>query len=163
VLYLPRLFDLRLPLLPLALGAYLLVKGRIRTVILSYQRLADDLRITRDEAQVISQAIGGKFFPAAQRFGDLIRVTMPDGKDTEDARIANRRLAILEIVHELKAQGIPIPYFRGMADILHERYGIKISHVTVRTDYGHLGLQSPYSPKTKSPCTESLFTVPSPL
>ena len=137
--------------------AYLLVKGKIRTVMLRYQLIADDLCVTLEEAQVISQAIGGKFFPAAQRFGSLIRVTTPAGKDTEEARIANRRAAILEIVREIQHLGLPNPSFRGMADLLHERYGIQISYVTVRTDYGHLGLRSSYSAKTKPSHQELSF------
>jgi hypothetical protein len=110
--------------------------GSVRSVVLSYATLAGALDITPLEGEAISQAIGGKMFPAAARFGPHVRVTDPKGKEMN--RSERRRADIRALLDQQASGGVPS--YRAMAKLLLEYSGVQVSHVTIKADYAEMGL-----------------------
>ena len=131
--------------------------GSVRSVVLSYGTLADALDITPLEAGAISQAIGGKMFPSAARFGPQIRTT--NFKRREVNRSEARRADIRALLDQQTSGGVPS--YRAMAKLLLEYSGIQVSHVTVRADYAELGL--PRSRLVERDAPPVLFPLHAPI
>lgn len=115
-----------------------------RSIMLSYQCIADSLAVSPDEAQIVSQAIGGKAFPAGVQFGPTVLMRDGNGKETLQARIARLKAAILEIVTERQVShpGDPVPSSRLMSKLILEKYGIDVAHNTIGKHYPELGYET---------------------
>ena len=107
-----------------------------RSFKLSYHRMADMLKVSPREAEVISRAIQ-RPFPAAANFAvrHSAANTVPERTRAESQ--ADRRLKIRLIAENLEQP----PSFREMKALLFQR-GTHASHVTIRADYKALGLVS---------------------
>ena len=86
----------------------------------------------------------------------MIPLTHLSGEDTRDTRMDKRQAAIIELIDESRsnANGY-VPSFREMAAKLRDRMGIDVSHITVRSDYATLGIESSWS-RQLSPISGSL-------
>jgi hypothetical protein len=103
---------------------------------MSYQWIANVLRVNPEEAAVISGEIG-KPFPSANVFGSDVAIgAVSIGENRETKRVL-RRLEIQRIVETVGS----VPPGRAMqAELI--ALGIEVGHVTVMTDYKALGLKS---------------------
>lgn len=109
-----------------------------------YQTLADDLDVTADEAEIVSQNLG-KPFPAAKRCASA-PVTKISGESTREYLGSERRRLIHEIIGDLGS----VPSLRRMASLLFLRYGFDTSYVTVKADYAAMDIVG----RAKQPITE---------
>jgi hypothetical protein len=107
-----------------------------RSFRLSYHRMADLLKVSPWEAEVISGAIQ-RPFPAATCFAARPSTIGPVLEQRRAESQADRRLKIRLIAENL---GRP-PSYRGMKALLFQR-GTNASHVTIKADYKALGLVS---------------------
>jgi hypothetical protein len=107
-----------------------------RSFKLSYHRMADLLKVSPREAEVISQMIR-RPFPAATSFASCPPAVSLAREQKLVERQAERRLKIRLIANHL---GQP-PSYRAMKSMLFER-GTSASHVTIKADYEALGLVS---------------------
>jgi hypothetical protein len=105
---------------------------RQRSFKLGYHRMADSLKVSPAEAEIISHTIRRPFPEAG-----CIRVVTVTQEEKRAARQADRRLRIRLIAEDL---GQP-PSYRKMQALLFER-GISTSHMTIMADYKALGMVS---------------------
>ena len=103
---------------------------------MSYQWIANVLRVYPEEAAVISGVIG-KPFPSASAFGGVVAFVAVSTGENREMKRALRRLEIQRIVEAIGR----VPPGRAMQSELIA-LGIEVGHVTVMTDYKALGMNS---------------------
>ncbi len=104
-----------------------------KTRNLRYQTIADQLLVTPDEAEIISQAIG-KPFPPAVTFEPKLIVPAALSRNKEQQR---RRAAIQRLLERETAP----PSYRKMQRLL-QKQRIEASHITIKADYAAMGVES---------------------
>jgi hypothetical protein len=103
----------------------------------SYQRIANTLDVTPDEAATISARIGKKF-PAAACFASDHPFIPTEPVTSRRQRRIDRQKLISVILNDSPHQAVPS--LRNLRAILQKK-GIHVSHVTIRSDLAILGVQ----------------------
>ena len=103
---------------------------------MSYQWIADVLRITPAEAAAIAREIG-KPFPSERVGGGELQAGAPPLGESRNMKRTVRRLEISRIAETMKG----VPSYRELQRKLLD-LGIDVGHVTVGTDMRALGLKS---------------------
>jgi hypothetical protein len=121
--------------------------NRTKQPKLAYRTMAEWLDVTPAEAEVVSQFLYGKcqagdrrFFPAAQRFGQLEPVTSVTGEKMRRTKLFIRHEGIRKV---MAAAGC-VPSVREMqAELL--KLGIEVSVGSLHADYKALDLHSTFT------------------
>jgi hypothetical protein len=121
---------------------------KTRMAKLCYQTMADQIDLTPEEAEIVSQVLYGdsrsgdrRFFPAARRFGQVEPITNSVGGNTRRTKQAIRRDAIAAIVDKRGR----VPTVREMRKELREAGGIESSVGGLHSDYKAMGLTSHFT------------------
>jgi len=116
---------------------------------LSYKTMADQLDVSPAEAEILSQVLYGacqpgdrRFFPAAERFGQVEPITNSAGQDNRKTKRSIRHEVITAIV--MKRSG-RVPSVREMQKELLLAGSIEASLGSLHADYKALGLVSHFT------------------
>ncbi len=113
-------------------------RGMRKPWAVSFAQIADQLQVTPEEAWEISGLTKKAFRPAASFGGESAIIPRKvNHSETRDAKMEQRRVEIRTVVDSL---GCAPPY-RKMVSILSHR-GIEVGHITVRSDYLAMKLES---------------------
>jgi hypothetical protein len=147
------------PPLPAAASMFAVKEGfKTKRAKLCYQTMADWLDVSPSEAEIVTQVLYAstqrgdrRFFPAAQRFGDLRPITNTSGTVLR----ATKKVARHDALRQILADSAHVPSVREMQAALLG-VGIEVSLGSLHADYKELELVSRFVQRRQQAEADSL-------